>query len=369
MNFTLSIEQQELGRTVVGFLDKFSPESEVRRLMEAGGAADPDVWRNMARQLGLQGLTIPEQYGGSGFGFLDLAVALEAMGGALLVAPLLSSVLAASALVSSDDESLKEAYLPGLASGDLIGTVALAEDSGRWDLESIDVRAESGDDGYRLYGVKSFVVDGQHADVIVVSARTDEGVGLFVVDSESPRLTATALKTLDATRPQARIELDGVLGVALSAAGGGQTVRRTLAIAGTLLAAEQAGGAQRCLDMAVEYAKVRVQFGKPIGSFQAIKHKCADMLLEVESARSAAYYAASVLDDGSADADLASALAQAHCSAAYTRVAGENIQIHGGIGFTWEHPAHLYFKRAKTSEMLFGDPATHRERLAQLVGI
>ena len=370
MNLTLSDEQQELFRTVAGFLDKHSPEPEVRRLMEAGGAADPAVWLKMAKQLGLQGMTVPEEYGGGGFGFLDLALVLEAMGSVLLVAPFLSSVLAASALVGSDNESLKTAYLPGLVSGELVGTLAFAEDSGQWDVDSIEARAEVDGDRYRLSGVKSFVVDGQYADFLVVSARSSDEAALFVVDAGTSGVTVTPLRTLDATRPQARVELDGALGRALSsAADGGGLVQRTLATAGIALAAEQVGGAQRCLDMAVAYAKVRVQFGKPIGSFQAIKHKCADMLLEVESARSAAYYAAGALDDGSEDLGIASALAQAHCSAAYTKVAGENIQIHGGIGFTWDHPAHLYFKRAKSSEMLFGDPATQRERLARLVGI
>ncbi len=196
-------------------------------------------------------------------------------------------------------------------------------------------------------------------------------MGLYVVDAATPEVTVTGLQTLDPTRPQAQIELAAVPARPLAGpAESGALLDRVVATAAILLTAEQVGGAQRCLDMAVEYAKVRVQFGKPIGSFQAIKHKCADMLLDVESARSAAYYAAGVLDD---DDDhevlIAAALAKAHCSAAYTRVAAENIQIHGGIGFTWEHPAHLYFKRAKTSELLFGDPAWQRERLATLVGI
>jgi alkylation response protein AidB-like acyl-CoA dehydrogenase len=192
-------------------------------------------------------------------------------------------------------------------------------------------------------------------------------VGLYVVDADCPEVTVTPLSTLDMTRPQARVELASAPARPLT--DDAAVIDRVMATAAIMLAAEQVGGAQRCLDMAVEYAKIRVQFGRPIGSFQAIKHKCADMLVDVESARSAAYYAASVLDDNSESPLVAAALAKAHCSSAYTRVAAENIQIHGGIGFTWEHPAHLYFKRAKTSEILFGDPAWQRERLAALVGI
>ena len=369
MTFTITEEQQELASSVAAFLDKRSPESEVRRLMEDGGAPDPAVWAQMSGQLGLPGLIVPEEYGGGGFGFLDFALVAERTGAALMVAPLLSTVVAASALMLSTDEDLKSAYLPGLASGEQIGTLALAEQSGSWDISATETTVENGTDGQsRLSGVKMYVVDGQRADIIVVSARSALGsVGLYVVEANSPEVTVTPLSTLDMTRPQVRVEFASAMARPLT--DDAAVIERVMATAAIMLAAEQVGGAQRCLDMAVKYAKFRVQFGRPIGSFQAIKHKCADMLLNVESARSAAYYAASVLDDGTEDPLIAAALAKAHCSVAYTRVAAENIQIHGGIGFTWEHPAHLYFKRAKTSEILLGDPATHRERLASLVGI
>jgi alkylation response protein AidB-like acyl-CoA dehydrogenase len=369
MAFTLTDEQRELASTVAAFLDKRSPETEVRRLMDEGGLADPSVWTQVARQLGLPGLIVPEPYGGGGFGFLDFALVAERAGAALLVAPLLSTVTAASAVMLSRDKELKSAYLPGLATGDRIGTLAVAEQSGRWETTAAETTAQTDSDGrVRLTGAKMYVVDAQHADFLIVSALSSPGsTGLYVVEAHSPEVTITALSTLDMTRPQARVEF--VSAPARLLTDEASVIERVLATAAILLAAEQVGGAQRCLDMAVEYAKIRVQFGRPIGSFQAIKHKCADMLLDVESARSAAYYAASVLDDDSDDPLVAAALAKAHCSAAYTRVAAENIQIHGGIGFTWEHPAHLYFKRAKTSEILFGDPAWQRERLAALVGI
>jgi alkylation response protein AidB-like acyl-CoA dehydrogenase len=317
----------------------------------------------------LQGLIVPEGYGGGGFSHLDLALVLEQMGAALLVSPFLSTVLAASALIESDDEALKTAYLPSLASGERVGTLALAEDSGRWDVGSIETLARTDGDRYRLSGSKCYVVDGQYADVLVVSARSPTGRRLFVVDADAPGVTVTPLRTLDATRPQARIEFADAPARILSRVDDGRgLVEHVVAVAGICLAAEQVGGAQRCLDMAVSYAKTRVQFGRPIGSFQAIKHKCADMLLAVESARSAAYHAAETLDEGG-DPIVVGTVAQASCSAAYTFVAGENIQIHGGIGFTWDHPAQLYFQRAKSSEMLLGDPACQRERLACLIGI
>jgi len=369
MAFTLTDEQHELVSVVSAFLDKHSPESEVRRLMGDGGAADPSVWRQIAGQLGLPGLVVPEQYGGGGFGFLDFALVAERAGAAMLVAPLLSTVTAASAVMLSHDEELKSTHLPALAAGDRIGTLAVAEHSGHWEASAADATAQFDGDGQaRLTGVKMYVLDGQYADLFIVSARSSQGTtGLYVVEANSPQVTATALSTLDMTRPQARVEFASAPARLLSDEP--TVIERALATAAILLAAEQVGGARRCLDMAVEYAKIRVQFGRPIGSFQAIKHKCADMLLDVESARSAAYYAATVLDDDSDNPLIAAALAKAYCSAAYTRVAAENIQIHGGIGFTWEHPAHLYFKRAKTSEILFGDPAWQRERLAVLVGI
>ncbi|WP_123026794.1 acyl-CoA dehydrogenase family protein [Mycolicibacterium stellerae] len=370
MTYTLSAEQLEMSAAVADFLDKRSPESEVRRLMEAGGAPDPAVWAQLTDQLGLTGLLIPHEYGGGGFGFLDFALVAEKTGASLLVAPLLSTVMASCAVVLSSSEELKAQWLPALASGKKTVTLALAEESGSWDASAVTTTVSQDEGALQLTGTKMYVIDGQHADLFIVSAVSADGsVGLYAVRSDSSGVELTALETLDQTRPQARVRFEEVPAVALTdSASGAATLERVVAIAGVLLSAEQVGGAQRCLDMAVEYAKVRVQFGRPIGSFQAIKHKCADMLLDVESARSAAYHAAAVLD-GHEDPAIASTLASAHCSTTYTKVAGENIQIHGGIGFTWEHPAHLYYKRAKTSELLFGDPAWSRERLAVLVGI
>jgi alkylation response protein AidB-like acyl-CoA dehydrogenase len=369
MNFAFSEEQEELRRTVRSFLEQKSPEAEVRRLMETDEGYDPAVWRQMGEQLGLQGLAIPEEFGGSGYSFVELAIVVEEMGRRLLAAPFFSSsVLAAEALLQSGDDAAKKEHLPGIATGETIATVAFTEESGRWDEDGITATASPAGDGWTITGVKSYVLDGHVASLLLVAARTGAGVSLFAVDGAAT--TRTALPTMDQTRKQARVELSGVPATLVGTEGQGWSVlERVLDRAVVALAAEQAGGAQFVLDMAVQYAKDRVQFGRQIGSFQAIKHKCADLLCKVESAKSAAYYAAFCVAEDNDEVPAVAALAKAYCSEAYFNVAAENIQIHGGIGFTWEHPAHLYFKRAKTSELLFGDPAHWRELLAQRIGL
>jgi alkylation response protein AidB-like acyl-CoA dehydrogenase len=371
MNFAFSEEQEELRSSVRRFLEDKSPMTEVRRLMETSEGYDPAVWKQMGEQLGLQGIAIPEEYGGAGFGYVELTVIFEEMGGALLCAPYFATVaLAANALLSSGDESAKKDFLPGIASGETIATLALTEDTGRWDLDGVTLAATGTGGEWTLDGHKMFVIDGENADLILVAGRTGNGVSLFAVESGTPGLTRTPLATMDQTRKQARIEFAGTRARLVGEDGGaGPALSRTLDLAAVALAAEQVGGAQRCLDMAVDYAKTRIQFGRPIGSFQAIKHKCADMLLEVESAKSAAYYAGWAAADDSEELPVVASLAKSYCSEAYFHAAAENIQIHGGIGFTWEHDAHLYFKRAKSSELLLGDPSYHRELLAQRIGI
>jgi alkylation response protein AidB-like acyl-CoA dehydrogenase len=371
VNFAFSEEQEELRKTVRSFLEQKSPSAEVRRLMETTEGYDPDVWGQMGSQLGLQGLAIPEEYGGSGYGYIELIVVLEEMGRALLCAPYFATVaLAANAVLHSGDDTAKKELLPGIASGETIATVAFTEDSGRWAADGITMTATKSGDGYTLDGHKMFVIDGHTANVIIVAARTDSGVSLFTVPGDASGLTRSALSTMDQTRKQARLEFAGVPAKLLGTDGGGwDTLSRMLDLAAVALAAEQVGGAQKVLEMSVEYAKVRVQFGRPIGSFQAIKHKCADMLLEVESAKSAAYYAGWAAAELNDELPVVASLAKAYCSDAYFHAAAENIQIHGGIGFTWEHDAHLYFKRAKSSELLFGDPTYHRELLAQRIGL
>jgi len=371
VNFAFSEEQEELRNIVRQFLDAKSPEVAVREQMDTERGYDPDVWSQMAEQLGLQSLTIPEEFGGQGFGYVELIVVLEEMGKALLCAPYFSSVvLAANTLLLSGDDSAKKEYLPGIASGETIATLAFTEPNGKWDASGIELTATADGDGYKLNGSKSFVLDGHTANLILVAGRTDNGVSIFAVDAEAAGLTRTALSTMDQTRKQAKLDFADTPAKLVGEDGAGaEVLSSVLDLAAVALAAEQVGGAQKCLDMAVEYAKVRVQFGRPIGSFQAIKHKCADMLLEVESAKSAAYYAGWCASEMNDELPSVASLAKAYCSEAYFHASAENIQIHGGIGFTWEHPAHLYFKRAKSSELLFGDPTYHRELLAQRIGI
>jgi len=362
----LSEDQEELRRFVRQFLEEKSPESAVRELMGTARGYDEAVWRQMAEQLGLQGIAIDERYGGGGFTFRELALVLEEMGRALLCAPFFSTVvLAAGALVRSGDEAACAALLPAVAAGDCTAALAFEEDG-----DSNGAVAVADGTGWRLRGEKTYVLDGHTADVVLVVARTPRGLGLFRCSGDAEALGRELLPTLDLTRKQARLTFAGTPAVAVGRPGDGTRVLgAVLQSAAAALAAEQVGGAQRCLDMAVGYAKERMQFGRPIGSFQAIKHRCADLLLECETARSAAYYAAWCAAADDDDLPVAAAMAKAHCSDAYYRTAAENIQIHGGVGFTWEHPAHLYFKRAKASQLMFGDPAHHRARLADLVGL
>ena len=371
MNFAFSEEQEELRKVVKDFLNAKSDEPTVRELMETETGYDPAVWNQMAEQMGLQGLVIPEEYGGSGFSFVELIVVLEEMGRRLLCAPYFSTVvLAGQTLLHSGDEDAKKAHLPGIASGETIATLAYTEPNGKWDESAVTMTATRDGDAWKLNGTKLYVLDGHTADLIITAARTDAGTSLFAVAGDAPGLTRTALSTMDQTRKQARLEYAEVPATLIGTEGAGWDVlTRVLDLAAVALAAEQVGGAREVLEMAVQYAKDRVQFGRPIGSFQAIKHKCADMLLEVESAKSAAYYAGWCASELNDELPSVASLAKAYCSEAYFHAAAENIQIHGGIGFTWEHPAHLYFKRAKSSELLFGDPTYHRELLAQRIGI
>jgi len=371
MSVADSAEHDELRQVVRKFLGERSPSREVRRLMEAGESHDDEVWALLAGQLGLTGIAVPERYGGAGYGPVELGIVLEEMGGALLVAPYFATVaLAGQLLAVSGDEDAMARWLPGIADGSLTATLAVAEDSGSWDLAEVAATAEPAGDGWAVTGTKLFVIDGHTADLLLVVAHAPDGPGVFAVERGAAGVESARLDTLDLTRALASVALHGARAVRVGAgrdAAEWLSELRDLALAA--LAAEQLGGAARCLDMSVGYAKVREQFGRPIGSFQAIKHKCANLLLEVECGRSALYHASEAVAGRQPDAALAAALAYAYCSQAFTHAAKECIQIHGGIGYTWEHDAHLYLRRAKSSQLLFGPPARQRTRLAELAGI
>ncbi len=369
MDFAFTDEHEELRQAVRRFLENESSEVAVRAAMETERGFEARVWDRLASEMALPGLAIPERYGGAGLGPVGLAIVMEEMGRVLFCGPYLSTaVLAVGVLTTIADAAVQAELLPEIAGGRAIVAVATADDDGR-EAESPPVRAVRDGTAWRLDGIARFVADGHSADVILVVGRADDGVGIFRVEGGAPRLERRLLPTLDLTRKLARLVFSGTPATRISAGDATAGLERVLALAVTALAAEQTGGAQRCLEMATEYARTRLQFGRPIGSFQAIKHKCADMLVEVEFARSAAYHAAFRAADRDEELLVAAHMAKSYCSEAYFHAAAETIQIHGGMGFTWEHPAHLYFKRAKASAVLFGDGIDERHKLAARLGI
>jgi alkylation response protein AidB-like acyl-CoA dehydrogenase len=366
MDFSFTAEHDELRQTVRRFLEREFSEARVRALMETPSGHDERIWKRMAEELALPGLVIPERYGGAGLGPVELAIVMEEMGRVLFCGPYLSTaVLSVYALLHGATEEAKGGLLRDIASGAVICAMALSHGA-----NDAACRAAREAGGWRLEGSADFVVDGHVADVLLVVARTAQGRGLFRVEGDAPGVRRTALPALDLTRKLSRLDFSAAPGAMVSAGDLSAALDGVLALTVGALCAEQVGGAQRCLETATEYAKTRLQFGRPIGSYQAIKHKCADMLVEVEFARSAAYHAAfRAAEQDHADAMAAAHMAKAYCSEAYFHAAAENIQIHGGMGFTWEHSAHLYFKRAKASAVLFGDSIHHRQELARQIGI
>jgi alkylation response protein AidB-like acyl-CoA dehydrogenase len=370
LDFSFTDEHEELRATVRAFLQENSDEQAVRAQMATERGYDPQVWTRMAEELGLAGLIIPETYGGAGFTPVELLIVMEEMGRALLCSPYLgTAVCSASAILNCADEATQKELLVEIAAGRAVVSLAHAEPNGRWDLDGTETRAREKGDGFELDGRKSWVLDGHGADVLLVVARTEAGLELFRVNADAEGLTRTLVPSLDLTRKLAHVELAAT--PATKVGNGDQTagLEKVLGLTIAALAAEEVGGTQKCLEMATDYAKSRLQFGRPIGSYQAIKHKCADMLVETELARSAATNALFAAAEDADDFLECAAMAKAYCSEAYFHAAAENIQIHGGMGFTWEHPAHLYFKRAKASDLLYGEAAHHREVLAGKLGL
>ena len=358
MDFGLNDDQETLQRYAREFLEKECPSTFVRSQMDSDTAHDPSFYKRMA-DLGWTAIAIPEDAGGQGMSYVDLGVLVEEMGRAVVPGPFFSTVcLAAPVLVDTGRKDL----LAEIASGDRLATVAYTEASGRVDADGItDVTAKDG----RITGTKHYVPDAHVADTLIVAARAADGVALYVVPADASGVSIKQVTTMDMTRRWCEVELDGAKGEPLNA--GWDVLERALQRSTALLSAECVGGANKVLDLSVDYAKVRMQFGRPIGSFQAVKHRCADMLVDVEMARSAMYYAAWAASEDDAELPLAASVAKAWCGEAYTRVAANGIQVHGGIGFTWEHDMHLYFKRAKCNELLLGDTTYHRDVVARLI--
>lgn len=372
MALITTAEQEALREVMRAFLGKYSTEADVRSQLGGGLGYDVQAWETAAEQIGMQALAIPEELGGAGYGFDELAVVLEETGRSLFTGPVLASaVLAPAALLLSGDQVACERYLPGIGDGSTVATVAVSESSAAWCESDVAVEAVREGGTWALTGTKPYVLSGAEASLILVAARTDRGVSLFAVDSPAARgLSIEPLPVMDLTRRLASVSFDDCPAVLVGEDGAGwAALERVFDRAVVALACEQVGAAAAVLESTVDYLKVRQQFGRAIGSFQAIKHRCADLLVELESARSAAAYATSAVVAGAEDVSVAASIAKVCCSQALFHIAAESIQMHGGIGFTWEHPAHLYFKRAKGAEVLFGSPAAHRERIAELIGM
>jgi alkylation response protein AidB-like acyl-CoA dehydrogenase len=379
MDFGFNEEQELLRSTARKFLEnECSSEFVRKRMAEPAGVTD-EFWAKVAEQ-GWLGLVYPEEYGGSGLGFVDLTVLMEEMGRAVMPGPFVSTVLLGGlTILESGSAAQRQAWLPRIAAGQVKSTLAWTEPSGRWDAAAVTTGATPVAGGWRLSGTKLFVPDAHLADVLVLVARSaeaknaGEGISLFLVPRGAAGLEVKLLPTMDQTRKLCEVTLDDVRvggDALLGAPGAGWApLARVIERATVALCAEMCGGAQRVLDMTVDYAKIRVAFGRPIGSYQGVKHRAADMLVEVENAKSLTYYAAWAVDENAPEAPLAASMAKAYCSDAFRRVAAAGIQLHGGIGFTWEHDLHLYFKRAKSSEFTFGDATYHRERVAQLISL
>jgi alkylation response protein AidB-like acyl-CoA dehydrogenase len=371
-------EEQELLRTSARrFLENECPSAFVRQRMAEPSAITDAFWQKLAEQ-GWFGILYPEALGGSGLGLVDMTVLMEEMGRVVMPGPFFSTVLlGGSAILEAGSSDQRQEWLPRIAEGSAKASLAWTEPNARWDAAGIVATGRETSGGFVLSGTKLFVPDAHLSDALVIAVRTrngstmEDGVSLFLVPKDVAGLAVTLLPTIDGTRKLCEVRLDNVAvpGAALLGErhGGWQALARVLDRATVALCAEMCGGAQQVLDMTTAYAKIRIAFGKPIGSYQGVKHQAADMLVAIENAKSLTYYAAWAMDEGLSGAPLAASMAKAAASDMYRKVASTGIQLHGGIGMTWEHDLQLYFKRAKASEVAFGDATWHRERVAQLL--
>jgi alkylation response protein AidB-like acyl-CoA dehydrogenase len=375
MEFSLNEEQEMLKTMARDFLANECPKTLVREMMEDEVGHSPELWKKMA-EVGWLGLIFPEEYGGSAMNFRDLTILCEEMGRAMLPGPFLSTLLLAGLpILNAGTDEQKNEYLPKIANGDAVFTLAVLEGDGDLWPEGIQLKAEKQGEDYIINGSKMFVPDAKAADYILVAARTqrtsnpEEGITLFLVDTTEWGIYATLLKTMDETRKQYEVVFNRVPVPAKNIIGevnqGWSIIKDTVVKATAVLCAEMVGGGEWVLEDTVNYAKERIAFGVPIGSFQIIKHKCADMYAALEYARSLMEWAAETIKDGSPDAERAVSMAKSYCGDAYKLVTDHGVQIHGGIGFTWDHDMHLYFKRARSSDIAFGDSNYHRELIAQ----
>jgi len=378
MDIGFTEEQELLRDTARKFLDSECPTSFVRQMMATEDAVTAEFWQQLAEN-GWLGITYAEEDGGSGLGLVDLVVLMEEVGRAVMPGPYPATVLlGGAAIAEAGSAAARQHWLPEIAAGTAKATLAASEPNARWDAAGITLGARETRGGFALSGIKLFVPDAHQADVLVVAARSrdgstmEDGISLFLVPKGTPGVAVRLLPSVDETRKLCEVRLDNVVLPAAALLGelhqGWPALARVTDRAAVALSAEMCGAAQRVLDMTVEYAKLRTAFGKPIGSYQGVKHKCADMLIEIENAKSLTYYAAWAVDEGEADAAMAVSMAKAAASDAGRKVCAAGIQLHGGIGMTWEHDLQLYLKRAKASEIALGDATWHRERVARLLG-
>ncbi|HEY8187264.1 MAG TPA: acyl-CoA dehydrogenase family protein [Pyrinomonadaceae bacterium] len=370
MDFDLSKPQKLLKESARDFLARECKLERVRELMETDTAHDEKLWQSIADQ-GWTGLIVPEEHGGLGLGLVELAVVSEEMGRACLPGAFLSTLTAAALVERAGSAEQRAKYLEPIATGKLKATLAILDDGASWEVDGITLKAARKGGNFQLSGRKLFVPDAGIAELLICVARDGDGLVLLPVERGAERLSITAMPSMDATRKLHEVAFENVNIAEADVFGADGDVHAALSgaleVGCVALCAEMVGGMQWVLDTTVEYAKTRQQFGKVIGSFQAVQHHCADMLLMTESARSAAYYAAWALTEGDPSASVAVSIAKAYCSDAYREVANRGIQVHGGIGFTWEHDLHLYYKRSKSSETLFGDATFHREHIARII--
>ncbi|MCV7153327.1 acyl-CoA dehydrogenase family protein [Mycolicibacterium pyrenivorans] len=363
-------EHSELRATVRRLFETRSPEPVMRKVIETDAGYDSELWHQMADQVGLHGLGLPERYGGSGYGSEETTIVFEEIGRALVPSPFFATIaLAARLLVELGDEDADDRYLPRIASGDLIATVAIAESAGSWQPRDLsEVAAVQHDGGWRLSGEKTTVLSAETAELLLAVVTDNHGTSVFAVDPADSGVTIVPLTTLDLAQRQSKVRFDHAPATLIGVHGGSAAaVASMLDHAALALAAEQAGSAAFLVEMCVDYAKLRHQFGQPIGAFQAIKHKLADMAFDVERMDSVVRHAATTAAADTSELAIVASIAKVFCSEAFFRVAAESIQIHGGIGFTWEHPAHLYFRRAKSSEYLLGSPGKYRDLLLEKI--
>ncbi len=375
MNFAFSEEQELLRHEVRKLLDEQCPMKEVRALAESPRAYSPALWKQLG-ELGWLGLTLPEEYGGAGLQWIDLAVLLEETGRSLFPSPLPSSTLAAAALLASGSDEQKRAKLPGIADGSLIGTVALAEESGVFGAEGIELQGERRGSDWVLSGVKCFVTDPEAADFFVLAFRSGKGaddLALAIVEADAPGVTAQGFPMLDATKRLGNLSLEKVRvpgSAILGEAGGARhDLVRLFDCGAVAVTAELLGAAEAALDLTVAYAKDRIQFGSPIGRFQGVKHPLAEMFVEVESAKSLLYYAAWAIDSQPEQVPQAVSRAKAYSSDAFVRIGVDGVQLHGTIAYTDEYDMQLYLKRSKWASPIFGDSDCHYDRLLRLRGL